>query len=85
MGREELEPLFTNQKSFYGKAKVFHNGMGDLVLFSYDAPVAGITEGQPRVYNLDSATTVKHVKEFLLQGGFKAVSKDQIKEDYFVN
>lgn len=85
MGKTDLQVKFGSQKSFYGKAQVLENGMGDKMLFSYDVLVAGVIEGEARVYNLKSATTLRHVKEFLLQNGFKAENKAQIKEDYLVN
>ena len=73
----DLEPIYTNQKSFYNKAKVV-----DGKLYSYNTLVAEVKYGLAYVYNVQSATTVRHVKEFLLQNGFEATTKKQIMKDY---
>lgn len=67
-----------NQKSFYGKAKIDNN-----CLYSYDTLVMQIVNGQP-VLKIDwlSATTLKHIKAFLQENGFKAENKQQILRDY---
>lgn len=80
VSEELLEPKYDSRKSFYGKADVEGNK-----LYSYDTLVAEIVNGEPKVYNLQSATTLRHVKEFLKQKGFKAETKAQIMKDYFVN
>ena len=36
------------------------------------------------VYGTYSATTLRHIKEFLKQNGFKADSKSQIEKDYLI-
>ena len=78
----ELTPIYNNQKSFNGKAKV--KIKEDLkMLFSYDIEVCRIENRQAKILidNL-SNTTLKHVKEFLLQEGFKADTRKQILNDY---
>lgn len=80
-GTFELQPLYDGRKSFYGKAFVerwgIENGM-QLVLKSYGTEVAKITPitsigTYPAIFdvavNMDalSATTLRHVKEFLAQ------------------
>ena len=77
----ELKPIYSNNKSFYGKANTFYKE-GALVLRSYSTDVAYIIDGQPVVTGMYSQTTLKHIKEFLLQNGFKAENWKQIEKDY---
>ena len=94
-----LEPEFDSRKSFYGKANVDVKKDGTQVLYSYDTPVCMIKDGEVTlgksrmrgypicVWNY-SPTTLRHVKEFLKQNGFKAESTKQIGQDYkcdFIN
>lgn len=75
----ELRPLFTNQKSFYGKAKIgiVHDG-GTMYccLQSYDTNVVSLyvsPDGTPymkKLWNGYSATTMRHINELLMQQGF---------------
>lgn len=87
MQQYELIPQYDARKSFYGKARVRDND-GDLELISYSTRVACIhpaTETDPKeasVYALHSVTTLRHIKEFLLQNGFKAENSKQIMADY---
>ena len=39
-------------------------------------------DGKPVVYNLQSLTTTRHVREWLKQNGFEATTKKQIAKDY---
>ena len=80
-GTETLEPRYDNRKSFYGKAKVVTEG-NTQKLMSYGTLVAEIKDGKPIVYDTYSPTTLRHVKEFLKQKGFKADTKNQIEKDY---
>lgn len=80
-GMFELQPLYDGRRSFYGKAFVERWGTDkgtQLVLKSYGTVVAKVTPitsigVYPAVYdvavNMDalSATTLRHVKEFLAQ------------------
>jgi len=77
----KLEPRYDSRKSFYGKAKVKLVN-GKKVLQSYQTDVAEIVNGKPYVKGLYSATTTRHIKEFLKQQGFKAESSKQIMKDY---
>lgn len=90
-----LMPEHDSRKSFYGKARVSVNPIdGDLELVSYSTRVAVIHEGEldsngewkdepyAQVYGTYSTTTLRHIKEFLLQNGFKAENKRQILNDY---
>jgi hypothetical protein len=78
-----LEARFDPHKSFYGKAIVFELSQGRLILKSYDKEVADISNGVAKVYGIHSKTTLRHIKEFLRQNGFKAASVNQILADYY--
>lgn len=82
----ELTPEYDARKSFYGKAEVKTDGPV-ATLYSYGTAVAQLApmEMPALVLLADwdcSATTLRHVKEFLKQNGFKADSKAQIQRDY---
>lgn len=78
-----LEPRYDSRKSFYGKAQVDTGDKGDKnKLYSYDTLVAEIKDGKPVVYGTYSQTTLRHIKDWLKQNGFKAESKAQIEKDY---
>ena len=79
-GMYELQPLYDGHKSFYGKAYVERyatSGGTKLVLKSYDTIVAVVSpvgeDAGTEVYCVEvalkylSATTLRHVKEFLAQ------------------
>ena len=80
----ELKPLNDTRKSFYNKARVKQED-NKLILISYATEVLQI-ENKKAFLNPDyttiSNTTLRHIKEFLKQNGFKADSKSQILEDY---
>ena len=77
----ELMPIHDNAKSFYRKARV--RMLKDVKqLISYETLVADVSKGEAHVHNVESATTLRHVKEFLKQEGFKAENKAQISGDY---
>lgn len=81
LGTFELQPLYDARKSFYGKAYVERweaAGGTKLVLKSYGTIVAvvtpaGMTDADTEVHCVEigmrylSATTLRHVKEFLAQ------------------
>ena len=79
----ELSPEYDSAESFYGKAKVLDYGLQKL-LYSYGTHVATISNGGIILSKEweDSATTLRHVKEFLKQNGFDAPSKAYIRENY---
>jgi hypothetical protein len=81
----ELCPYYDSAKSFYGKAKVIEIE-NDVFLMSYDTIVAYYNRGAKiaQVFDTYSATTLRHIKEFLKQSGFKAESKKQIEKDYCI-
>lgn len=80
-----LNPKYDSRSSFYGKAQVDTGDKGDKnKLYSYDTLVAEIKDGKPVVYGTYSATTLRHIKEWLKQLGFKAETSKQIMADYGV-
>lgn len=71
-----LEPIYSNQKSFYGKAII--ETIDKVVrLYSYATPVAKIEGNTCYCYNTQSQTTRKHIKEFFKQHN---LSDKEIKE-----
>lgn len=83
----DLAPMHDIRKSFHGKARVEvdRNQSGVILrLLSYTTIVAQIQEGSAKVFGLYSQTTTRHIKEFLLQNGFKAENSKQIMADYGV-
>lgn len=79
----DLSPQKDSRKSFYGKARV-ENENGKVVLYSYNTRVAEIEGGKAKVFGLYSATTTRHIKDFLYQNGFKVENSKQIINDYGV-
>lgn len=85
----ELSAIYDNRKSFYGKARIRKDRDG-LTLISYETEVAKIVDKNNGysiapyavIYGTYSTTTLRHIKEFLKQNGFKAESKAQIEKDY---
>ena len=79
-----LKPKYDSRKSFYGKATVESDGVGHSHLISYETKVAEIGAGVLKVYGFYSPTTLRHIKEYAKQHGFKADTKKQMAEDYAV-
>ena len=77
----ELKPIYSREKSFYRKAIVEIED-NKKTLYSYNTKVAVIEGEKAIVVNIYSATTLRHIKEFLKQNGFEAESKKQIEKDY---
>lgn len=79
----ELQPKHDSHRSFYGRAEVEILPDNTKRLYSYDTHVTSITpDDEVVIYGIYSNTTLRHIKEFLLQNGFKAESKAQIEADY---
>lgn len=83
LSKYELMPIYDNAKSFYGKARV-EEGDTAKNLYSYSVLVAQIDElrNKANIFCTHSQTTLRHIKEFLKQNGFKAETKKQILNDY---
>ena len=85
----ELRPVYDRRKSFYGKAVVEMSG-SIRTLYSYGVRVCTVDTvgdlGQPMFCLHDkwdySATTLRHVKEFLRQmvGSHVPITKGQLSE-----
>lgn len=76
----ELIPQHDACKSFYGKARVRVDDDGNKFLFSYGTPVMywdAKTKNLHGLWDGWSSTTGRHVKEFSLQCGCKAVTKKE--------
>lgn len=82
MATYALEPNYDSRASFYGKAHVEITEDGTKRLTSYTTHVASIKGGKPMVFGTYSTTTLRHIKEFLKQEGFKAENSKQIIADY---
>ena len=79
MKKYYLSPMGNDRsKSFYGKAIVIENEIGEKILQSYDTEVCKITSGDEfvRMWSGYSSTTMRHVNSFLqlvgIAGGGKA-------------
>ena len=81
----ELNPMFDSRKSFHRKAFVeIDPKTGDLTLKSYGTKVAVIKADKLEVFGTYSATTLRHIKEFMGQNGYPPLSKKEIEETYCV-
>lgn len=77
----ELEPIYSNVKSFYNKAKVLREN-GTIKLQSYNIIVAEISNGKAKIFGFYSSTTTRHIKEFLKQMGFEVGTKSKLEKLY---
>ena len=87
----ELIPVFSNVKSFYGKAKVQLNKTGNTevyTLFSYDTKVATCVKDTEAnnmtctLVDIFSSTTTRHQKEFFRQMGMSEKEVDEFFKEY---
>ena len=78
-----LKPVYDSRKSFYNKAIVEENEK-EIVLYSYNTKVAVIDKASNncKIAGTYSNTTLRHIKEFLLQNNFSCGSKKEIEEMY---
>lgn len=78
-----LMPRYDSRKSFYNKAIVEENEK-EIVLYSYNTKVAIIDKisNNCKVIGTYSNTTLRHIKEFLLQNNFSCGSKQEIEKMY---
>ena len=84
MTRYYLAP-HDGRKSFYEKAHVEMYDKGNKELYSYNTLVAEIVNGELHLLSKwdYSATTLRHVKAFLLQEGFPFTDKNDIARRYY--
>lgn len=86
----ELKPKYDHHVSFYGKAVVLSEDGDRLKLYSYGTHVATICETNhgysiapyAEVYGWYSATTARHINEFLKQHGFLPMTKQQMNNGF---
>lgn len=82
----ELQPQLDHAQSFYKKAYTLHNDDGSIQLKSYDTIVATFKAGNVTVNDTYSATTLRHIREFIYQTtGVSGLSKKSIEKDYLAN
>ena len=81
-----LRPQYENVKSYYNKAQVLHIDGENILLYSYTTLVCSVNKKLRIFYLYDkydhSQTTLRHVKEFLQQHGFKKMTKKELEEAY---
>ena len=77
----ELKAVYTNQKSFYGKALVIKDGDYSK-LVSYKTIVAQYNHktNELKVHGWYSRTTAMHINEFAQQLGFDKMTKAEMEE-----
>ena len=74
---EYLQARYDSRADFYKKAKVISYNRA-LYLQSYDTIVAKIENGKAIVNGWYSATTARHINEFLYQNGFDKMTKKEM-------
>lgn len=82
----ELKPYYEARKSFYGKAMILveHNKQ-EITLISYYTEVAKVKSGKLFIThdnNNLTSTTLRHIREFARQEGFKTGSKQELLKMY---
>lgn len=81
MRKEKLEARYDSCNSFYGKAHVIYEDDGTISLQSYNTIVMKLVNGAPfRTWSGYSATTMRHINEFMQQFGFPKGSKKDWEE-----
>lgn len=78
----ELKPVLDSRKSFYKKANVITEN-DTITLISYTTKVAEIKDGKAKIFGTYSPTTLRHIKDFLYQNGFKIGTKSELLEMYY--
>lgn len=82
-----LVPQYDSRKSFYGKARIYRNSKGSILLMSYETIVAEITDEiatedktqKVKVNGWYSNTTARHINEFLQQYGYPKMTKKEME------
>lgn len=77
----ELQAIYTNQKSFYGKARIKHLENGNKVLISYSTRVCELDDNNNIIYiAYYSQTTARHINDFIMQNGLAKMTKKEIEK-----
>ena len=79
-----LNPSLDSRKSFYKKASI-RTEDNKLILRSYQTDVAYIQDQRAIVKGTYNPTTLRHIKEFLYQNGFKVGTSKEIMKMYNPN
>ena len=77
----DLEPVYSNVKSFYGKARIIRENEV-IKLLSYNTVIAEIKDNKVHINGFYSQTSTRHLREFLQQYGFKIGTKAQLEKMY---
>lgn len=80
--KTELKPVIDSRKSFYKKAYTVTEN-DTITLISYTTKVAEIKDGKAKIFGTYSPTTLRHIKDFLYQNGFKIGTKSELLEMYY--
>lgn len=79
----ELNPFYDRAFTFKGKATVFEEDDGSIVLYSFNWIVATIKDGKAHIPALlpfqFTDMTVRHIREFFMQNGLGYWSRKQIR------
>lgn len=79
-----LEPIYTTQKSFYGKATVEHLDNGHKALYSYNTRVCELNDDNQIIeIGYYSQTTARHINDFIMQNGHNKMTKKEIENYIF--
>ena len=78
MKKYELDARYDSRESFYHKAVVEEDKNGK-TLYSYETKVCMLKGGKIKVLNVQSATTRRHIKEFLRQETGKTYSTKELR------
>lgn len=84
-----LTPVHENVLSYYRKARIFEKD-GVKILVSYETPIALIADGvvfklQENSEETLSSTTMRHLREFLLQNGKEKITKGEWRKVSAIN
>ena len=79
-----LQAIYSHTKSHYGKAQVEYLENGHKVLYSYNTKVCELDNNNNIIdIGYYSATTSRHINDFLQQNGLEKMSKKEIDNFQF--
>ena len=80
----ELTTQHDSRQSFYGKAHIIEKKNGKRYLLSYTTEVAVYAPATEKisVFQIHSATTLRHIKEFIYQITGEVLTKGEIETKY---
>lgn len=81
-----LEARFEARQSFYNKATIIIKEDGTKILRSYTTEVASVSpKGEVKINGYYSRTTLRHIKEFLLQEGYSVETIKKLQKEALEN